>query len=222
MHAHRMAHEAALAAARARAEANLTGGGAGRAVGSPYFVPPRFGAVPRIPGIPQMGNNAPVSSYDPYLPCNSIHFYNSFNIAGASTSGGTERLGQRRRHPAGDQTSTTTGSITTPTAQPTANSQGQATSISLQNNGDIGRIIGDVISQISGGGPSGNPEQIQVNIGGRPGQISIGLEIIFRLNFNKKLIYPKIGKTDNHKTTLSSQYSKIFFFTAFKPNFNPR
>lgn len=123
-----------------------------------------------------MGNNAPVSSYDPYLPCNSIHFYNSFNAAGGSTAGGTERLGQRRRHPAGDQTSTTTttASTTAPTSQPTANSQGQATSIPLQNNGDIGRIIGDVISQISGGGPSGNPEQIQVNIGGSPGQISIG------------------------------------------------
>lgn len=172
MHAHRMAHEAALATARARAEAS----GSGRAVGTPYFVPPRFGAVPRASGMPPaMGNNAPVSSYDPYLPCNSIHFYNSFNTANSSASGAatgsTERQqGQRRRHPAGDQQ---TASGTTTTA-PTTNSQGQATSIPLQGNSDIGRIIGDVISQISGGGPSGNPEQIQVHIGGVPGQISIG------------------------------------------------
>lgn len=179
MHAHRMAHEAALAAARARAEASLTGGG--RAVGSPYFVPPRFGAIPRVSGMPPaMGNNGPVSSYDPYLPCNSIHFYNSFNAASSSaatgsTTGSTERQqGQRRRHPAGDQQ--TASGTTTTTTTPTANSQGQATSIPLQNGSDIGRIIGDVISQISVGG---NPEQIQVNIGGSPGQISIGLKIHF-------------------------------------------
>lgn len=184
MHAHRMAHEAALAEARARTEASLTGGG--RAFGSPYFVRPRFGAVPRASGMPPaMGNNGPVSSYDPYLPCNSIHFYNSFNAVNSSaatgaTTGSTERQqGQRRRHPAGDQQSASGTTTTTTTTTPTANSQGQATSIPLQNGDDIGRIIGDVISQISAGGSGGNPEQIHVNIGGSPGQISIGLKIHF-------------------------------------------
>jgi hypothetical protein len=62
-------------------------------------------------------------------------------------------------------------SLASTISTPTANSQGQATNIPVQSANDIGRIISDVISQISG---SPNAEQIQVNIGASPGQISIG------------------------------------------------
>lgn len=42
------------------------------------------------------------SSYDPYLACNSVHFYNSFHPPGAA---GSSSSSHRRRHPAGDQAS---------------------------------------------------------------------------------------------------------------------
>lgn len=184
MNAHRFAHEAAVAAAR------------GRALGMPhgqaysYRLPfsNRPGMRPERPATPgglpfQMpsslgSQSAPVSSYDPYLPCNSVHFYNTVTPAQQASS-------QRRRHPAGDQhnspptTSTTTNSSTTTTSStPLVNSQGQTTNVPispLQNNDDIGRLISNVISQISGNpsAVSGNQE-IQVNIGSLPGQISIG------------------------------------------------
>jgi len=182
MTAHQAAHEAAVAAARATG--NLHAG-----MSNLFNVrgPGNRGPASGASNLFMSGGSqatAPVTSYDPFLPCNSVHFYNTVQPSAAA---GTS---QRRRHPAGDQTGSTTTSTTAATAaRPTTitasgstgsstnspnlvNSQGQATNMPLQNQGDIGRLISNVLSQIGGSG--GVNQQVQVNIGGMPGQISIG------------------------------------------------
>ena len=96
----------------------LFGGGGGGGIGFPPMPPPPpFGHFPpsqmRLPpflsahgGLPPPPPPPPPlhhhhhpqsmqTSYDPYLPCNSVHFYNSFQNLPSNPS--------RRRHPAGEQ-----------------------------------------------------------------------------------------------------------------------
>lgn len=155
-------------------------------------MPHRFGSrvfpqgpAARIPGasmpfqVPNLGGqNTPVSSYDPYLPCSSVHFYNTVN---PTQQGAT----QRRRHPAGDSTASTTTTTTTSNSTapgsadtvPQANTQPQTANLQGQTNNDISRLISNVFSQISGAGGANLDNQQstqQINIGGIPGQISVG------------------------------------------------
>ena len=96
----------------------LFGSGGGGGIGFPPMPPPPpFGHFPpsqmRLPpflsahgGLPPPPPPPPPlhhphhpqsmqTSYDPYLPCNSVHFYNSFQNLPSNAS--------RRRHPAGEQ-----------------------------------------------------------------------------------------------------------------------
>ena len=59
---------------------------------------PTMGSRPSRPGMP-FTNYSTSNSYDQHLPCNSVHFYNSYQPGQQSHA----QASQRRRHPAGDQ-----------------------------------------------------------------------------------------------------------------------
>lgn len=120
----------------------------------PRPIIPPLGARPSRPGMP-FPNYSTTNSYDQYLPCNSVHFYNSYQPGQNQTT--------RRRHPAGDQ--------------PQQQQQQPPNQPENQQN-DISRLLSNILSStLRGAGGSGGAEnqneQIRVNIGGVPGQISI-------------------------------------------------
>ncbi len=190
MAAHQAAHDAAVNLARARVASTSARPAENPNAGISSVFNTRgpgsrgFSTAPAYPFM-SGGNQAasPVTSYDPYLPCNSVHFYNSVQPTIASTS-----TSQRRRHPAGDQTANTTTTTTTTSTTTIAsdggvnsvnspnlvNSQGQTTTIPLQNQEDPSHIMTQILSRLGRGISGGASQQVQVNIGGVPGQISIG------------------------------------------------
>ena len=131
----------------------------------------------------QPSNYSTNNSYDRYLPCNSVHFYNSFYpgmISPAFLASGLPQTdttaaaaSQRRRHPAGDRPAQLTALTTTTTGvvNPT-NTAPQSTGQPGGQQQDINRLIANLIGSTIRGGDAGtdtagNPQQIRVNFGKR-------------------------------------------------------
>lgn len=106
---------------------------------------PRTMPNPRLPR-PQLpfSNYSTANSYDQYLPCNSVHFYNSYQPG---------QQGQQRRRQ-NDQPQ--------PSQQPSAN---------VQQANDISRLLNNILSSTLRN--SDNRDQIRVNVGTSPGQINV-------------------------------------------------
>ncbi|CAF0722755.1 unnamed protein product [Brachionus calyciflorus] len=118
---------------------------------NPTQIPiPPLGPRQSRPNIP-MTNYSTSNSYDQYLPCNSVHFYNSFQ------PGQNQTQSQRRRHPAGDQQTQNQQQQQAPNNQPSDN---------------ISRFLSNILQSTLRGSENQN-EQIRVNIGNLPGQIGI-------------------------------------------------
>lgn len=137
---------------------------------------------PHVHGIPMATRlpmsaaaSSPLNSYDQFLPCNSVHFYNTINpltpghairTPGANL---TSQLFQRRRQPTGVQPSSTA----TPTSTPTATT-------SATNANDIGRLVSNLLtSQLRPPAPGSAPradipgaQHIRINLGGMPAQMT--------------------------------------------------
>jgi hypothetical protein len=138
------------------------------------------------------------NSYDQYLPCQSVHFYNSItpqqivqmeaslnnqNIGSAATAASLSGLfgaNQRRRHPAGNQqtSSTTTTTSTTTNSNPqiaaAASQQQQNTSDSSANQQqDLTRLISNIITSSMRNEDNNNVIGTQVGATG-PIRVNIG------------------------------------------------
>ena len=127
---------------------------------TPHFRPPFSPSSPSL------------NSYDQFLPCNSVHFYNSVGPISSSASAASNQqpqqppASQRRRHPAGDQQPTN--------QQRNTNSTQPNSDIPI----DISRLISSILSSpLVGGASTGglgvDDSNVRVNIGGSPGHIQI-------------------------------------------------
>jgi hypothetical protein len=128
-----------------------------------------------IPNNHLIQQNSTLNSYDQYLPCNSVHFYNSTNSIIQQQSGTQLFMPnlqtQRRRHPAGDQVQPTPHVPTTNTSTTTTTSSSLSQAQTPQMGNDMHQMLSNLISSTIrnsfGGdnltGPIGQAH-IQVNI----------------------------------------------------------
>ena len=110
---------------------------------------PRLIRPPSIPVPPSFPISAHNTSYDQYLPCNSVHFYNSANpilqqhqnanpLTTSLLSSLLPNLNQtqRRRHPAGDQ----------PTQPPVSQPRRNDNPIDTHSSADLSRLLNNMLS----------------------------------------------------------------------------
>jgi hypothetical protein len=115
-----------------------------------------------------MAHHSANSSYDPYLPCNSVHFYNSFPAMIDPTAAAAHQAQHpsinRRRHPAGDQPSATTTHPPSSTTTQTSQQSATTSSSSAQQPGAGGFDLGSYLSNIFSGGAAGLAQPANIRI----------------------------------------------------------
>lgn len=158
------------------------------------FIPPFFTPPPPMRGAASSLNPLSTNnSYDQYLPCSSVHFYNSFQPP--NNTAASNLLNQRRRHPAGDNNqqqanSSTSGghatasSASQPSQQPqqqqhrprvsTATSSGPRANVvnaPMGEDQDLARLISNIVASTirnsesgAASGPGAGPNGQQIRV----------------------------------------------------------